>query len=382
MRIPIGLTLLFVLPSLLSAQQIDYMLYSHKWKSPLTAVKVSPDNSKLLVGREDGTLMVLGLPDYNLLMEIEEASPSPIYDIEMSPKMDVIFIASGSRIMLYDTTGTHIINWPHHKNTMWSMDISPSGDFMVSTEVNKTFQLSNIYEGRIEAAMRAHDDITLAVAFSPDGKMIASGSNDKRVFLWDLETREVIATFHGLSDNIYDVAFSPDGRYLAACSRDKSVRIWNIKEKTLLHLLKGHSDIVLEIEFSPDNRYLLSASADMAIKLWDVNSGKQLYAYLENEAGLSDIEFLPGGSAFVSSGADGYLKAWEIHPEIFVLNYFEEEFEEELLENPIFKPRAKGEKKSDFEERCGKAGMLKAEIIEKYYQKYLEKYTSGSLDTE
>ena len=243
---------------------------------------------------------------------------------------------------------------------------------MVSTEVNKTFQLSNVFEGRIEAPMRGHEDITLAVAFSPNGKWIASGSHDKTVRLWDMETLDPIAAFHGLSDQIYDVAISPDNRYIAACSRDQTVRIWNIAENKLHKVLKGHSDMVLEIEFSPDSRYLLSASSDMGIKLWDVESGDQLYAYLENEAGLSDIEFLPDGKSFVSTGMDGYLKKWMIHPEIFVIHFYKVEYEKEISEDPLFDPRRDKEKKSDFRLRQEKADMAREDIIRKYYQMYLE----------
>lgn len=355
----------------MQAQNIDYISSSIKMKSPLTAVNVSPDGRWLLVGEESGNLNILALPELETIRIIEDAASAPIFDIEMSPNMDVIFIASGSRIKLFDTLGVHITNWPHHKNTMWSMDIHPSGDYIVSTEVNKTFQLTNVFEGRIESAMRGHDDITLAVEFSSNGKWIASGSHDKTVKIWDLESKQPVSTFLGLSDQIYDVAFSPDNRYVAACSRDQTVRIWNIEEKSLHKILKGHSDMVLEIEFSPDSRYLISASSDMAIKLWDVESGDQLYAYLENEAGLSDIEFLPDGQSFVSTGMDGYLKTWMLHPEIFVIHFFGEEYEEEISKNPLFEPRRNKEKKSEFSARQKKAEMVKNEIIQRYYQKYL-----------
>ena len=243
---------------------------------------------------------------------------------------------------------------------------------MVSTEVNKTFQLTNVYEGRIEQAMRGHDDVTFAVAFSPDGTLIASGSNDRKVFLWDLESREVIATFQGISDNIYDVAFSPDGKSIAAASADNSVHIWDIGSGKLTALLKGHQEMVLEIEFSPDGKYLLSASADQAIKLWDLASGEQLYAYLENEASIPDIEFLPEGNQFVSACMDGKLRIRRIDPEIFVMKYYRESFMKEIDENPLFLPKQKGEKRSDFIDRQSAAVEARKELIGKYYKKYLD----------
>ena len=368
-----SLSLFALLIALTAATQpIDYIVRSIDYKTPVTAVSVSPDSLWILAGFEDGTLRILNVASGEELHTFENAAGAAIYAIEMSPKMDVIFLAAGNRIMLYDTTGTHITSWPHHRNTMWSMDIDPTGKYIVSTEVNKTFQLIDVYEGTIRESMRAHDDITLAVAFSPDGRQIASGSNDKTVLLWDLESLEVTGKLQGHSGNIYDVAFSPDGQLVAAASQDKSVRIWNIAENKLVQLLKGHQDMVLEIEFSPDGRYLLSASFDQAIKLWDVETGEQLFAYLENGGSIPDIAFLPGGKSFVSAGMDGRLTTWELHPEIFVMKYFGEEYEKELSENPLFLPRQRGEKRSDYELRLEKAAKAKEEIVQRYYARYLE----------
>ena len=358
---------------MLPAQTADYVLRSETFKTPVTSVQVSPDGKLILAGFEDGTLCVLDAHDLGKQLEIEQAGPAAIYDIEISPKMDVIFLASGSSIRLYDTTGTRITTWAHHRNTIWSMDLDPSGQYMTSTEVNKTFQLIDVYEGEVLQPMRAHDDITFAVAFSPDGKYIASGSNDTQVFLWDLAAREVIAVFHGHSGNIYDVAFSPDGKLIAACSMDKTVRIWDIDKKELHRLLKGHQDMVLEIEFSPDGRYLLSASADQSIKLWDVATGEQLYAFLDNDGSIPDIEFLPGGDTFVSVCMDGTLKIHHLHPDIFVMHYYREEIEMEMAKDPLFLPRQKGEKRSEHESRMAGAKQRREELIQLFYNRYLEK---------
>jgi len=362
-----------------AAQNTDYLIHSLDFKVPLTSVDISPDGKWILVGSEDGTLTVLDAATYALKFELKNVAPAAIYDIEMSPKMDVIFLASGSRIMLFDTTGVNIINWSHNKNTIWSIDIDKKGGFMLSNEVNKTFQLINIFEGTIEKSMRAHDDIALVSAFSPDGKKIASGSSDKRILLWDLESGAVIDEFQGHSENIYDLAFSPDGTRIAAGSRDKTVRIWNIQENKLIHLLKGHQEMVLEVEFHPSGLYLLSASSDQSIRLWDLASGKQLFAYLESEGALTDIEFMPDGNSFLSTDMDGKLNTWEINPEIFVLNFFEKEYREEISANPLFLPKQKGEKKADYDLRVLEAEQERIILVKKYYQKYLDILAKKSL---
>lgn len=341
-------------------------------------MSVSPDDRWLLAGFENGAIRVFDIASMEEQFEIKEAGTEAVFDIEMTPKMDVIFVASGNRIALYDTLGTMINQWSHHRNTIWSMDISPDGKWVASTETNRTFHLTEVYQGTA-TPMRAHEDITLAVEFSSDGKMVASGSNDKTVLLWDVASQEVTQTLRGISDVIYDVSLSPNDSLVAACSKDGTVRVWNISDKKLKYLLDGHQDRVFEIEFSPDGKYLLSGSADMGIKLWDMRTGEQLYAYLENESSIADLVFLPGGSAFASAGMDGNLTVWGIDPEIFVMKYFSEEYDE-ALEDPVFEPRRKGERRSDFKERKMRAKGEKEKIIEGLFERYKEEVEGGLCD--
>jgi len=354
------------------AQSSDYIVYEKKFDSGLASLEITPDQKRLLVGDQEGNLHFIDLPDMELVNTFEGIVNAGILDIEVTPKQDVIFIANGSQIKLITPEGQPVINWNLHNTTIWSMDIDPLGKQLVSAEMNRTFQLWDIFTGEVVKNMEGHEEPALAVSFSQDGKYLASGSNDRQVFLWDMNTLEVISTFHGHSDHIYDVAFSPDGTLLAAASKDKSVRIWNIAEKKVMQVLKGHQDMVMEIEFSRDGRYLLSASADYSIRLWDVESGEQIYAFLENEAALLDVVFLPDGKSFASAGLDQYLKIRELNPEIFVLRYYGDAYAAAMKNDPLFNPRQKGEKRSAYEERMIMADQRKSEIVEEFYTRYLQ----------
>jgi WD40 repeat protein len=354
-----------------NAQNQDYLVHDTDLKSPVTSLRVSPDGQLLFAGDQNGILHLFSTETYEEQTSMQASPGAGILDIEITPSQDVVFLATGHLIRLFDYQLNPIINWTVHNTTIWSMDLDPTGTRLVSAEMNKTFQLWDVFNGEVIESMRAHEEPALAVAFSPDGKYIASGSNDRQVLLWDASKREVIASFQGLSDNIYAVEFSPDGSLLAACSKDHSVRIWQVEERKLIHVLKGHRDMVMEIEFSPDGQYLLSASADFTIKLWDVKTGEQVFAFVENEAAVLDVCFLPGGQYFASASMDDHLKIRQLHPEIFVLKYYGEAYREEMAKDPLFLPRKKGEKKSEYTDRMEQAGERKATLINKYYAKYL-----------
>jgi WD40 repeat protein len=370
----LGLALLNV-----SGQISDYILYEKDYGVPVTSLEVSPDGKMLLVGDQIGDLNILDAVSYKELAMFESVTGSAILDIEITPKQDVIFLASGNLINLINRDGASVATWNIHNTTIWSMDLNPQGTRLVSAEMNKTFQLWDVYNGEVIQSMRGHDEPTLAVCFSPDGKQFASGSADKLVHLWDITTREIVETFQGLSNDIYDVAISPDGKLIAACSKDHTIRIWDIGSNKLKHLLKGHRDMVMEIEFSEDGCYLLSASADFAIKLWDVNSGQEIYAYLDNEAAVIDIAFLPGSESFASASMDNKMKIRALDHEIFVLKYYGDDYEKAIAEDPLFLPRQKGEKRSEHELRLLEAAKKRSAIVEKYYHQYIEARERGIL---
>ena len=358
-----------------SGQEAPYLLGEISFKTPVNAVSISPDGEQILVGRDDGTIEIRRADNLAPLAVFESACDNPVLDVEMTPPMDVIIAANGNLLSLFDTEGNHILNWNQHATTVWSMDIHPSGSHLVSAEMNRTFQLWDVYDGEVEMSLRAHEEPTLAVAFSNEGSWFASGSNDRTIRLWDFPSREVKKILRGISDDIYDIAFSPDDSLIAAACKDNTVRMWNIAEEKMVHLYKGHQDFVMEVEFSPDGRYLLSASADFGIKLWDVKSGESIHTYLDHEGPVLDIAFLPDGKSFISASMDQHLKKWQLHPEIFVLKYKRDRYEKMTEENPLFDPRRKGERRSDYKERREKAEKEKERIIQLLYREYLESLT-------
>ena len=168
------------------------------------------------------------------------------------------------------------------------------------------------------------------------------------------------------------MAFSPDSRMVAAASGERTVRIYNVEEEKLVHILKGHRGAVRKLSFSPDGRYMVSASEDHALILWDVVTGDRIHTFLENEEMLLDVAFHADGNSFFSISKAGDLTRRELHPEIFVIRYFDEPYNEEVSADPLFEPQRKGESKKDYLVRQAEADKKRAEIVDRYYQQYLE----------
>lgn len=367
----VSLALILGIISTGSAQEGSYILKRQIFKVPLTSINISPDGMFLLSGFDDGSFRLLDPDSFVSKLEVEGAHYKAVNAMDMPPKMDFILTAGENTIKLWDRNGKHLFDWKGHATTIWNLEISSDGKWAVSSAMNKTFLLWDVYNSVILERMRGHKDVTMSVCISPDNRLIASGSNDLTLRIWDLETRQVISELHGPTQDIYDVEFSPDGSLLAATSKDKSVRLYDLKEEKLLFILKGHREMVLEAEFSPDGNYLVTGSADRSLILWDVKTGKRIHQFLDNEGAVMDLVFHPDGHSFYSITYAGDLTRWEVHPEIFVLKYHEKPYREELAADPVFEPRRKGESKKDHQARLAEAAAKKSEIIARYYNLYL-----------
>ncbi len=353
------------------SQDASYILNRQVYKVPLTSINISPDGKLLLAGFDDGSFRLLDPDSYSVKLEVEGAHRKAVNAMDMPPKMDFILTAGANSIKLWDRGGKYLFDWKGHATTIWNVEISSDGKWAVSSAMNKTFLLWDVYNSLLLERMRGHEDVTMSVCISPDNRMIASGSNDLTLRIWDLESRQVISELHGPTQDIYDVEFSPDSRLLVASSKDRSARLYDLKEEKLLFILKGHREMVLEAEFSPDGNYLVTGSADQSLILWDVKTGERIHQFLDNDGAVMDLVFHPDGNSFYSITYAGDLTRWEVHPEIFVLKYFENRYREELAADAIFEPKRKGESKKDHQARMKEAEVKRGEIISRYYNQYI-----------
>jgi WD40 repeat protein len=370
-RYIVVVAMIWGLTTLATAQEGPYILKRQIFKVPLTSINCSPDGSLLLAGFNDGAFRIMDPESFMVTLEVENAHYKAVNAMEMPPKMDFILSAGHNTIKLWDRSGKFLCDWKAHATTIWNMEISNDGKRAVSSAMNKTFLLWDVYNSVLIEHMRGHENVTMAVCISPDNRLIASGSNDLTIKIWDMETLKTISTMHGPTQDIYDVEFSPDSRLLVATSKDKSARIYDVAGAELLHILKGHREMVLESEFSPDGRFLVTGSADRSLILWDVKTGEKIHQFLDNEEAVMDLLYHPDGKSVYSITYAGDLTRWAVHPEIFVLKYFEESYLQELSADPFFEPRRKGESKKEYQARQTEAETKKAGIIDQYYKRYL-----------
>ena len=167
---------------------------------------------------------------------------------------------------------------------------------------------------RIGAPFTNRAWILATLAYSPSGDRMVTGELDTTVRLWDMATHKQIKKFEGHLAVINSVAFSPDARKLVSASGDRTIRLWDIETgKQIGEPLLGHDGKVLSVAFSPDGARLASAAWDRTIRLWDVATGLQIGAPLTGHQGVvTSIDFSPDGKTLVSASRDRTVRLWDV----------------------------------------------------------------------
>lgn len=154
---------------------------------PFTKRLLSPDGRWLVVGRENGEVVV------------EE-------------------LVSGGRVRKLDG----------HRMMIVSLNVSPEGTQLMTGSLDRTARLWNLTSGEPLAMLEGHRMAVASGAYSTDARWIATGSWDDTVRLWDAGSRREEAILGGHSASVHAVAFAPDQRTLAVLSGSGVLKFWSL----------------------------------------------------------------------------------------------------------------------------------------------------------
>ena len=239
--------------------------------------------------------------------------------IAFSPDGQLLAVASGIGIWLYEVETSRAVALLPTTASVWSVAFSPDGTRLASGANEDTggigdnsVKLWDVATGENIATLKGggHVYVVRSLSFSPDGTTLASAGGDL-VNLWDVATGENIATFQ---DNRGPVSFAPDGRILAFVSSDNTVQLWDVATRERTATLEGHTSVVRSIAFAPDGAILASASFDATVQLWDVAT-EQNIATLRHSGWVHSLSFSPDGTTLASASLDfggGDVKPWDV----------------------------------------------------------------------
>ena len=287
----------------------------HLGKEPINDIAYAPDGELLAVASGSG----IWLYDTVTHQEVTHLVAHTVYSISFSP--DSQKLASGDsdgRVYLWDVaTGTRLWradrwDWDQYRGRA-SVSFRPDGKRLASgggTEADLWYVTTGSNDSSWRFWGTGIQGIQ-SVSFSPDGRMLAICDLDKKVYLLDVGTGRVRHTLEGHTDSVLSVAFSPSGLIVASAGLDKTVRLWNVITGELRYTLEGHTFDVNSVSFRPDGKILASAG-DQTVRLWNVITGRHLRTLHGHTGFVNSVSFSPDGKTLASAGSDGKILLWSV----------------------------------------------------------------------
>ncbi len=310
----------------------------------LLSLAVSPTNSALAVGSDDGNVTLWDLNTSEMLFHkcsygdpqtndqsVCAESGNGNTDIRgITFTTDGKMLITGSsddRAWLWDAeTGDLLARSPDsneggHLNTVSSVAVSPNNDQVATVSWDNTVRIWNLVKTNTWSFVRTdtlagHSNSIWAAAYSPDGTSLATGSSDATVILWKVDQVNQIGTpIAQMDGEVWGLAASSNGKF-AAGDKAGNIRIWDFNSQT--QALKSepktlkHKDGVLALAFSHDNKWLASAGYDSTIHVWDVQTGEEAW-HIDNAHTdqIWSLMFSPDDKWLASASLDKTAKIWD-----------------------------------------------------------------------
>ncbi|MDJ0716374.1 MAG: TIR domain-containing protein [Prochloraceae cyanobacterium] len=274
---------------------------------------------------------VYGVQESNRL----EGHKDTVWSVAVSPDGKLIASGSGDNtVKLWNKNGSLKEDLKGHQGTVYGVAFSPDGTLIASASADNTIKLWN-NEGKFLTTIRGHQNTVFAVAFNPNGKLLASASADGTARLWRNDGTYLETIGENNQENpvqVFAIAFSRDGKYIATAGAvagtNKMLRVWSISEKQdgnlTVKLLKSfpqntetdpdNSYNFTSVAFSPDGQDLVAGTTNEKIKLWKQwRSDKGKIAEIKtHEDAVNTVAFSSNGKFIVSGGQDNTIKFWRL----------------------------------------------------------------------
>ncbi|HEY6950835.1 MAG TPA: caspase family protein, partial [Bacteroidota bacterium] len=232
---------------------------------------------------------------------------------------------AGGNLFLSDATTGAILQKFHESDgeLTWSA-ISSDGKYVVSGDEVEA-NIREVGSGKILKKYSAHNE---AMRVGSDGKtvlIILSGNYQTSTWkVWDFASqREISSRTVGRNMGFGPIALSPDGKYVLL-NESRTAVLWDIAKGKELRTFSGHTNVITSLGMSPDQTYCYSGSVDGTTRFWDVATGREIARFVAFTNG-EWIVITPEGYFNASANGARYLNV-RVGANVYSIDNFYEKF--------------------------------------------------------
>jgi len=270
------------------------------------AARFSPDGRRIVTGGGDGAVRIIDAASKRETTVLH-GHTDLVFDVNFSSKGDQVISGGGDgTLRTWDAGDTRVMRGP-----VTNAAISSDGRRVVAGGTDGTVRIWRVSNGRLEATLRGHAQISYA-QFSPDDRHVVSFSYDGTVRVWRVADGTLQHVFRDHGGSVYAAAFDREGRHVASGGVDGRIVVRSLSGgPPVIHT--GHGSWVVSVSFSPNGRQLLSTYQDGTIRIWDAVRASRSARVLRGHNGPVTATFSPDGQQVLSGGADRTVRVWSLH---------------------------------------------------------------------
>ena len=289
---------------------------------------LSPDGSWLVTVTETGGTRVWNVDTGRLLWHAPVTDETvPVYAVAIHPEGDRILLGGqdGSILVRDAADGQVLTVMTGHTTLVNDLAVSADGERVLSAS-NVSARVWDAATGEELVALRGHEHLR-AAAFHPDGdRVVTTSDQDDTTRIWNVAGVGgfELAAFPGSDKRgLAGASFSPDGRHLAVAGPGNAVHVREVATGADVHTLRTRHPVRL-VTYSTDGSAIAASSVigvgetepgqwEEEVRVWDAASGESRGATVTGFAyPLWDLALDQDGSEIALATGAGLLHVMEV----------------------------------------------------------------------
>lgn len=277
-----------------------------------TAISVSADRKRLLVGYEDGAVHLHSVDDGKVQAELKRM-PARVASVALDVESG-LFAAGDTegRVWLWESDGKGVRSErKDHGGKVLALAFAEKGDVLVSIGADGKGIRRKTGSDEVVAEERLAGSPLVSASISQDGSTVATLGSQLLV-VWNGETFQRRSNFRVANDMGTSVVLSAEGD-LGMLSQPQGTALFDATQKELKPALATASREQGLVALSSDRRAILQATSDGALLVWRAEAPQfKPLGSIARTGNAVALATSPDGKWLVAGGDDSQATVWDL----------------------------------------------------------------------
>ncbi|XP_074651809.1 apoptotic protease-activating factor 1-like [Tubulanus polymorphus] len=245
--------------------------------SEVKTCAISHDDKRVLVGCQNGDVVMLSMETGAELLRLEAAHDALICAVDFSSSGRYFATCGYDRMVkLWQTdSGEEVYLSAPYRSQLTDCKFIPNTHKLAYCCDNE-IHICDPSAGICSSVMTVKaETVILSMAIAEDGILLAAGLSNFAVQLFNLVTKKPMIELKGNSGWVECVAFSPDCKQLVSGGSDETVTIWNAEVTNGQKCVSFKKDF--DVNFSQDQIIIAAVDTENRIQVLEGEEGKMLF---------------------------------------------------------------------------------------------------------